>query len=310
MLVNFAQSQKIERAACERALPAGVKDTPDGASVRCCAESSDQYRTITMMAMTMIAAISESARSNAFERVPAKGHFERRHDIIYFRGLPRLAEINSSQSAVLRSRPAFLSASVRCAPGGISRASSRASIALALLTAIIGRDHAFQPFAHGSYWGGLSSPAKPLANAGFHWVLRYGRGLNTTAPLALKCSAVEASGSRLDLGEKHSLVIARRAARPLNRREVGRGDRLIFAHGASLRWERYELPVTDNWSILLIFHNLCLAGLGRDARRWRRPKRGVGRRLTGYTPTACPLKRHMADCERGLLVLAERRHRL
>src|SRR6266850_1879343 len=89
-----------------------------------------------------------------------------------------------------------------------------------------------------------------------------------------------------------------------------RPGRLIFAHGASLRWERYELPVTDNWSILLIFHNLCLAGLGRDARRWRLPKRGVGRRLTGYTPTACPLKRHMADCERGLLVLAERRRRL
>jgi hypothetical protein len=26
------------------------------------------------------------------------------------------------------------------------------------LAAIIGRDHAFLPFAHGSYWGGLSSP--------------------------------------------------------------------------------------------------------------------------------------------------------
>jgi hypothetical protein len=162
MLVNFAQSQKIEGAACERALSAGVKDTPDGASVQCWAESSDQYRTTTMMAMTMIAAISESARSNAFERVPAKGISSGGMtwllQLIYFRGLPRLAEINPSLSAVLRSRPAFLSASVRCAPGGISRASSRASIALALLTAIIGRDHAFQPFAHGSYWGGLSSP--------------------------------------------------------------------------------------------------------------------------------------------------------
>ena len=49
----------------------------------------------------------------------------------YFRGLPRFAEINPWLSAVLRSRPAFLSASVRGAPGGISRASSRASIALA-----------------------------------------------------------------------------------------------------------------------------------------------------------------------------------
>jgi hypothetical protein len=27
-----------------------------------------------------------------------------------------------------------------------------------VLAAIIGRDHAFLPFAHGSYWGGLSSP--------------------------------------------------------------------------------------------------------------------------------------------------------
>ena len=94
-------------------------------------------------------------------------------------------------------------------------------------TAIIGGDHALL--------GRLEFAAKPFANAGLHWVLRYRRRLNTTALLALKCSAVEASGSRLDLGEKHSLVIARRAARPLNRRKVGRGDRLIFAHGASLR---------------------------------------------------------------------------
>jgi hypothetical protein len=163
MLVNFAQSQKIERAACERALPAGVKDTPDGASVRCWAESPDQYRTTTMMAMTMIAAISS------------------RFDGDY--------------------RPRS------CFP-------------------------AFRPWF---LLGRLEFAAKPLANAGFHWVLRYRRRLNTTALLALKCSAVEASGSRLDLGEKHSLVIARRAARPLNRRKVGRGDRLIFAHGASLR---------------------------------------------------------------------------
>jgi len=107
------------------------------------------------------------------------------------------------------------------------------------LTAIIGGDHALL--------GRLEFAAKPLANAGFHWILRYRRRLNTTALLALKCSAVEASGSRLDLGEKHSLLIARRAARPLNRRKVGRGDRLIFAHGASLRRERYELPATDSY---------------------------------------------------------------
>jgi hypothetical protein len=93
-------------------------------------------------------------------------------------------------------------------------------------------------FLLGFLLGRLEFAAKPLANAGLHWVRRYGRRLNTTALLALKCSAVEASGSRLDLGEKHSLVIARRAARPFNRREVGRGDRLIFAHGTSLRRER------------------------------------------------------------------------
>jgi len=117
-----------------------------------------------------------------------------------------------------------LSASVRCAPSGSSRLP------------------AFRPWF---LLGRLEFAAKPLANAGFHWILRYRRRLNTAALLALKCSAVEASGSRLDLGEKHSLVIARRAPRPLNRREVGRRDRLIFAHGASLRRERYELPVTD-----------------------------------------------------------------
>ena len=153
-----------------------------------------------------------------------------------------------------------------------------------VLTTIIAGDHAFLLSNH-VLLGRLEFAAKPLANAGFHWVRRYGRRLNTTALLALKCSAVEARGARLDLGEKHSLVIACRAARPLNRREVGRGDRLIFAHGTSLRRERYELPVTDNcrakavigtlcgswnltrWSILLIFQNLCLGRPGRDARR-------------------------------------------
>jgi hypothetical protein len=137
MLVNFAQSQKIEKTACERAL--------SGWSEKCPAPDerpmpgrvgADQYRTTAMMAMTMMAAISESARSNVFERVPAEGISSGGMtwllQLIYFRGLPRFAEINPSPSAVLRSRPAFLSASVRCAPGGISRASSRASAALAL----------------------------------------------------------------------------------------------------------------------------------------------------------------------------------
>ncbi len=223
-----------------------------------------------------------------FRARPCEGHFERRHDM--------------APSVHLLPRPASF---CRNQPLTIGRSAQQARLLECLgplrpgryLTRFLEGVHRPRAF-DGDYrprscfpafrpWfllGRLEFAAKPLANAGFHWVLRYGRGLNTTAPLALKCSAVEASGSRLDLGEKHSLVIARRAARPLNRREVGRGDRLIFAYGASLRWERYELPVTDNWSILLIFHNLCLAGLGRDARRWRRPKHGVGRRLTGYTP--------------------------
>jgi hypothetical protein len=49
----------------------------------------------------------------------------------YFRGRPFFAKIKPGQSATRRSRPAFLSASARCAPGRISRASSRASVALA-----------------------------------------------------------------------------------------------------------------------------------------------------------------------------------
>ena len=115
-----------------------------------------------------------------------------------------------------------------------------------VLTAVIGGDHAFLLFDH-VLLGRLEFAAEPLANAGFHRVLRYGRRLNTTTVLALKCSAVEAGGSRLDLGEKHSLLIARRAARPLDRREVERGDRVILAHGSSLRRERYELP--DNYRV-------------------------------------------------------------
>jgi hypothetical protein len=48
---------------------------------------------------------------------------------VYFRGLPRLAKINPRASAVQRSRLANLSASLRSRPGGIRRASSKASAA-------------------------------------------------------------------------------------------------------------------------------------------------------------------------------------
>src|SRR5882724_3371037 len=173
-----------------------------------------------------------------FRARPCEGHFERRHDI--------------APSAHLLPRPASF---CRNQPLTIGRSVQQARLLECLgplrpgryLTRFLEGVHRPRAF-DGDYRPRSCFPAfRPW------FLLGRLRGLNTTAPLALKCSAVEASGSRLDLGEKHSLVIARRAARPLNRREVGRGDRLIFAYGASLRWERYELPVTDNWSILLIF---------------------------------------------------------
>jgi hypothetical protein len=89
--------------------------------------------------------------------------------------------------------------------------------------------------------GRLEFAAKPAANVGFHRILRCSRGLDTTALLALKCPAVAARGSALDPREKHSRVIADRAARPLDRGEVGWADRLIFRHGTSPQRERYEL---------------------------------------------------------------------
>ena len=49
--------------------------------------------------------------------------------VAYFRGLPRFAKTSPCESAVHRSRPANLSASLRSGPGGIRRASSKASAA-------------------------------------------------------------------------------------------------------------------------------------------------------------------------------------
>ena len=104
------------------------------------------------------------------------------------------------------------------------------------MTAVISRDSAFLLFAH-VLLGRLEFAAKPAANVGFHWVPRCRRGLDTAALLALECPAVAASGSALDPGEKHSRVIADRAARPLDCGEVGWVDRLIFRHGTSPRRE-------------------------------------------------------------------------
>jgi hypothetical protein len=51
-----------------------------------------------MIAMTMMAAISESTRSNVFDRVPAEGTssegMTRLLAFAYFRGLPRFAKLN------------------------------------------------------------------------------------------------------------------------------------------------------------------------------------------------------------------------
>jgi hypothetical protein len=84
------------------------------------------------------------------------------------------------------------------------------------LTAEISGDSAFLILAH-VLLGRLEFAAKPAANVGFQGILRCSRGLDATAVLALKCPAVEARGSALDCKEKHSRVIAHRAARPLDR---------------------------------------------------------------------------------------------
>ena len=94
-------------------------------------------------------------------------------------------------------------------------------------------------FPASCFMGRLEFAAKPAANAGFHWAPRCSRGLNTAAALALKCPAVAARGSAVDPGEKHSRVIADRAARPLDRGEVGQVDRLMFRHGIFSAAERY-----------------------------------------------------------------------
>jgi hypothetical protein len=49
--------------------------------------------------------------------------------VVYFRGLPRFGKTNPRASAAQRSRLANLSASLRSGPGGIRRATSKASAA-------------------------------------------------------------------------------------------------------------------------------------------------------------------------------------
>jgi hypothetical protein len=59
--------------------------------------------------------------------------------VAYFRGLPRFAKTSPCESAVHRSRPANLSASLRSGPGGIRRASSKASAARLSQSRLSGR---------------------------------------------------------------------------------------------------------------------------------------------------------------------------
>jgi len=73
MLVNIAHSQKIEETAGERGASGLEPKMPWDERPMQGRESADQYRTTRMIATTMIAAISESARSNVFERGPAEG---------------------------------------------------------------------------------------------------------------------------------------------------------------------------------------------------------------------------------------------
>jgi hypothetical protein len=62
---------------------------------------------------------------------------------VYFRGLPFFRKINAWLSAAHRSKPAFFSASDRFMPGGISRASCRASTAMALWLRLSGEGSCF-----------------------------------------------------------------------------------------------------------------------------------------------------------------------
>jgi hypothetical protein len=60
--------------------------------------TADQYRATMMIAATTMAAISASARSKVFERCPlvvaSSGGMTGVPELIYFRGLPRFANIN------------------------------------------------------------------------------------------------------------------------------------------------------------------------------------------------------------------------
>jgi hypothetical protein len=70
ILLSLRKLKGRHASACFRLESKRPRTGPASAQDRV---GTDQYRTTTMMAMTMMAAISESARSNVFERVPAEG---------------------------------------------------------------------------------------------------------------------------------------------------------------------------------------------------------------------------------------------
>jgi hypothetical protein len=86
-----------------------------------------------MIAKTSNAANNERARSNDFDRgLCGVGRHVTVSYLNYFRDLPFFLKANAWLSAAHRSKPALFNASVRFIPGGISRASCKASTAIAL----------------------------------------------------------------------------------------------------------------------------------------------------------------------------------
>jgi len=90
------------------------------------------------------------------------GHFERRHDMTPSAHLlPRPASFCRNQSLAVGRSAEQARLLERLGPRRPGRHLTRCLEGIRrsrVLAAIIGRDHAFLPFAHGSYWGGLSSP--------------------------------------------------------------------------------------------------------------------------------------------------------
>jgi hypothetical protein len=241
-LLNIAPSRKAGMTASERVLPGGLKKMPrtgafDAGPSECRSISRDHDDGDDNDGRDQ-----RERAIKCFRAVPGGGRFERRHE---------LTSLNSPTSEACRTlfpRPAsfckyqslMVDRSTEMARFFQRLGSLRSGRHLARflkgvqrscgLTAVLGGDSAFRLLPH-VLSARLECAARPSENVGSRWVLRCDRRLDTTALLALECPAVDASGSPLDPGEKHSRMTAHRAARPLDRGEVGRADRLKFRHG-------------------------------------------------------------------------------